>query len=1116
MSQHARVPSPSLDIDIERYYSRNRRTAVSAESTNPVSASSSKVVVPKPQEIITRIKRCAKNTMIFQALDDEQLQDIADAMIEVQISLGDKVIQQGDEGDFFYIVDIGEFEFIVDSKVVGTTGPSGSFGELALMYNCPRAATVKAKTAGKVWALDRKTFRNIVIQSHNQQRNKYEKFLENIPILEPLSRSQRFRVVDSMEELFFEAGDYIIKQGDKGDAFYILKEGVATVFRNPSEGEPIIELKRLDPGDYFGEIALLTDKPRAANVQARSARTRVLRVSSETFTRQMGPCEDILRSNIMHYKRIYETFLEEVAILSSLTSFERQRVAEYLQPMSYNANDHVITQGEAGDRFYIIEQGTAVAIQTPPNGGVAIQVMVYNKGDYFGEIALLTDAPRAASIIASTPLVCVTLNREKFIELLGPIGEIMKRNMAHYKAYEKILKEMESRKVESADEAFLSPPNIFRERKRRTAVSAPSIDTTADVSKKMPPKSRELAERIQKIIKSNILFSHLDDRQISELINSMTEKRVTPGDYVIKQFEMGDNYYIVEEGHYDIFVSKDRSSEPRKVTQVGPAGSFGELALMYNCPRAASVQAVTGGLLWALDAVSFRTILMDSNSKQRTLYQQFLNQVPILEPLSEAERYRVADSLEPMTFRDSELIIREGEMGDAFYILESGEAVVYKTPHNPTHSLVELRRLKRGDYFGEIALLTNKPRAANVMSYGDTRVLRLESDAFTRLLGPCEELLHKNIEHYRRLYETFLEQVPLLAPLTKPEIRRIADALVPVSYEDGQVIILQGEHGDKFYILEEGEAYPTRSPAPGVGAKRLNHTYTKGDYFGEVALITNSIRRASIIAQGQVKCLTLDRSRFVELLGPLEEILKRNMEFYNTFEDELEVELKQNMGVSLSSASVLPPIKGPRSPLPPGSPEHSPTAPPVMSNSHNLGHHAHNQQPVATSLSHKVLTPLSTHYQAATSATNLSPLAHPSSTSLHSPSGATVLAPIARPPSPRASLERPSSPRSGPAQGPTSGSRPGSASLEARLARSGSASSLHSGAANPDPRPPSPRLPSSPTSPASPTSPVSPAAQATVRRLSRGGSGRELAPRKSEEALVPNDSTVRSKACVIV
>lgn len=89
--------------------------------------------------------------------------------------------------------DSGNYNIFVDSgngdKLVGTYKNEGSFGELALMYNMPRAATIQAVTAGAVWALDRSTFRRIVLRTAFQKRKMYESLLETVPLLTSLSVS---------------------------------------------------------------------------------------------------------------------------------------------------------------------------------------------------------------------------------------------------------------------------------------------------------------------------------------------------------------------------------------------------------------------------------------------------------------------------------------------------------------------------------------------------------------------------------------------------------------------------------------------------------------------------------------------------------------------------------------------------------------------------------------------------------------------------------------------------------------------------------------------------------------------------------------------------------------
>lgn len=135
-----------------------------------------------------------------------------------------------------------------------------------------------------------------------------------------------------------------------------------------------------------------------------------------------------------------------------------------------------------------------------------------------------------------------------------------------------------------------------------------------------------------------------------------------------------------------------------KVTDYGPNGSFGELALMYNAPRAATVSATEKSVLWALDRITFRRILMENTSKKRRMYEGFLEELPLLTSLEPYERHKIADALEPVNFNDGDIIIKQGDSGDSFYIIESGEVTVLQTDNNGVeHSMLGL---KRGSYFG--------------------------------------------------------------------------------------------------------------------------------------------------------------------------------------------------------------------------------------------------------------------------------------------------------------------------------------------------------------------------------------------------------------------------------
>ncbi|CAG5124404.1 unnamed protein product, partial [Candidula unifasciata] len=205
----------------------------------------------------------------------------------------------------------GTFDIYVDfdgkRKLVGHYNNEGFFGELALMYNMPRAATIVATSNGTLWALDRQTFRRIVLKTAFNKRKKYEKLIEGCSMLKSLDVYERMNVCDALTTQKFNDGDKIISQGDKAECMYFVEEGqvrVAMLNRN-SQADPKAtveqEISRIEPGGYFGELALVTRKPRAASVYA-VGETKVAVLDVQAFERLMGPCMDIMKRNIDNYE----------------------------------------------------------------------------------------------------------------------------------------------------------------------------------------------------------------------------------------------------------------------------------------------------------------------------------------------------------------------------------------------------------------------------------------------------------------------------------------------------------------------------------------------------------------------------------------------------------------------------------------------------------------------------------------------------------------------------------------------------------------------------------------------------------------------------------------------
>jgi CRP-like cAMP-binding protein/serine/threonine protein phosphatase PrpC len=252
-------------------------------------------VVPKTEAEIQRIKAAMNSNFLFQKLSESQSTQIYDAMKRKRVKAGEIIIRQGDPGDEFYVLEIGEYVVTIENngKAVEVLryrpNPSGAnpcFGELALMYSKPRAATVTAATDGILWAIDRRSFREILKRSSAEY---LMRTLRSVQILKPLTSNQLQRLSERLSEKTYKGGETIIRQGEYGDTFFIVSEGKAAVIKDLPEGERS-RLAVINQGQFFGERALLRNEPRAANVVAEECDPplRCLYIAKSDFEETLG------------------------------------------------------------------------------------------------------------------------------------------------------------------------------------------------------------------------------------------------------------------------------------------------------------------------------------------------------------------------------------------------------------------------------------------------------------------------------------------------------------------------------------------------------------------------------------------------------------------------------------------------------------------------------------------------------------------------------------------------------------------------------------------------------------------------------------------------------------
>ena len=284
---------------------------------------------------------------------------------------------------------------------------------------------------------------------------------------------------------------------------------------------------------------------------------------------------------------------------------------------------------------------------------------------------------------------------------------------------------------------------------RRQSVAAEPFDPNAEdeINFKEPVfhKSSEDWERLSQDIQDVFVFKACTSEQLEKLLHAMFEKRVNAGEVVIKQGDEGDNFYVIDKGTFDV-VFEDQGQE-KKLGSLVEKGSFGELALMHNCPRSATVFAVTDGVLWCLDRITFKRILVGTAQQKRRKHEDLLESVSLLSILTAYERMALADALETQRFEEGQCIIREGDVAHCMYFIETGTVrIAVKEKNSKDEKTIAFA--SKDEYFGELALVYDACRAASVYAIEDVTCATLDVCAFERLLGPCIELMKTRMENY--------------------------------------------------------------------------------------------------------------------------------------------------------------------------------------------------------------------------------------------------------------------------------------------------------------------------------------------------------------------------------
>lgn len=204
--QHDKVPSvdPILSLT-SRLLKKQGVSGECSDSSPPTSPSND--LIPKYEKDVESkqlIKAAILDNDFLQNIDVSQIKEIVESMYPLTISEGKYLIREGEVGSHLYVSAFGNLEVSKNGKLLGFMEPGKAFGELAILYNCTRTASVRVVNGSAcVWVLDRRVFQQIMMQSGIQRLEESLRFLKSVPLLKDLNESTLRKMAGVLEVVYF-------------------------------------------------------------------------------------------------------------------------------------------------------------------------------------------------------------------------------------------------------------------------------------------------------------------------------------------------------------------------------------------------------------------------------------------------------------------------------------------------------------------------------------------------------------------------------------------------------------------------------------------------------------------------------------------------------------------------------------------------------------------------------------------------------------------------------------------------------------------------------------------------------------------------------------------------
>jgi CRP-like cAMP-binding protein len=519
--------------------------------------------------------------------------------------------------------------------------------------------------------------------------------------------------------------------------------------------------------------------------------------------------------------------IDTVPLFQRLSGEERQLLIARLKPRQVAAGELIITEGALATTLFIITSGWVKLESGSANHPVILANL--GAGSLIGDMDMLLGRPYSMTARAAANTQLLALSRSELEDLV--------------------------------DEC----PSI-------------GLKFSASAGVRLSFLENHL---VQQRLRNIELLSSLAEDDLRAIAQLLEFRSATRGEILFEIGEPGDAVFILEEGQVRLVT---RSADGETFEDLKEGAIFGHAAMLTGKPYPATARAITDVTVWILARADYQALIRKHPAVKLALSRALAESLSERDQADAVERLRQlqmfadvpTDALSMLAARlvlrhipADEAIYTEGTPGDAMYIVDSGQVRLFDSAFSDAQIL---ERLRPGEAFGEMALLTGRTRAECARAAVDSTVWVLYKSDFDDLMvqyptisvSLSRALTQRLASRESDFVIRHLRRITLFSNLATSELKEITKRVRGLRFRPGEIVCFAGQPAQTLYLIEKGEI--KRMLAGPMGEPIMFDILDAGDSFGEQEIVQNTPLIATAQAMTETELWTINKSDFVAMM----------------------------------------------------------------------------------------------------------------------------------------------------------------------------------------------------------------------------------------------------------